>query len=83
MRNLPASTGDVRDKGSVPGLGRSSGGGNGSSLQYSRLENPTDRGAWCSTVPCGHRESDVTEATYHALFDDTHHLCSPDPVLTF
>ena len=80
MRNLPASTGDVRNKGSVPGLGRSSGGGNGSSLQYSRLENPTDRGAW---GPWGRKEPGTTEATYHALFDDTHHLCSPDPVLTF
>ena len=36
--------------GSVPGLGRSSGEGNGNPLQYSCLENPMDRGAWCATV---------------------------------
>ena len=34
------------DPGSTPGLGRSPGEGNGSSRQYSCLENPTDRGAW-------------------------------------
>ena len=36
--------------GSIPGLGRSSGEGNGSSLQYSCLEKPMDRGAWRATV---------------------------------
>ena len=41
--------GDVRDAGSIPGLGRS-GGGHGNPLQYSRLENPMDRGAWRATV---------------------------------
>ena len=34
------------DLGSIPGLGRSPGEGNGNSLQYSCLENPMDRGAW-------------------------------------
>ena len=34
------------DLGSIPGLGRSSGGGHGSPLQYSHLENSMDRGAW-------------------------------------
>ena len=38
------------DKGSIPGLGRSPGEGNGSPLQYSCLENPMDRGAWWATV---------------------------------
>ena len=37
--------------GSIPGSGRSPGEGNGNSLQYSCPENPTDRGAWQSTVP--------------------------------
>ena len=50
VKNLPASAGDIRDVGSVPGLGGSSGGGHGSLLQYSGLENPMDRGAWKSTV---------------------------------
>ena len=38
------------DTGSIPGSGRSPGGGNGNSLQYSCLENPMDRGAWRATV---------------------------------
>ena len=37
------------DGGSVPGLGRSPGGGHGTPLQYSCLENPMDRGAWRAT----------------------------------
>ena len=40
----------LRDAGSIPGLGRSSEGGHGNPLQYSCLENPTDRGAWQATV---------------------------------
>ena len=36
----------ARDPSSIPGLGRSPGEGNGNPLQYSRLENPMDRGAW-------------------------------------
>ena len=43
VKNPPASAGDIRDVGSVPGLGRSPGGGHGSSCQYSCLENPMDR----------------------------------------
>ena len=41
--NPPANTGDVRDVGLIPGLGRSSGGGHGNPLQYSCLENLMDR----------------------------------------
>ena len=50
VKNLPASTGDSRDVGSVPGLERSPGGGNGNPRQFSCLENPMDRGAWWATV---------------------------------
>ena len=50
VKNPPANAGDVRDTGSIPGLGRSSGGGHGNPLQYSRLENPMDVGAWRATV---------------------------------
>ena len=50
VKNLPASAGDIRETGSVPGLGRSPGGGHGNPLQYSCLENPMDRGAWRGTV---------------------------------
>ena len=41
---------NVGDPGSISGLGRSPGKGNGNPLQYSRLENPIDRGAWRATV---------------------------------
>ena len=46
----PASFGYIRDVGSIPGLGRSSGGGHGNALQYSCLENPMDRGTWQAIV---------------------------------
>ena len=50
VKNLPANAGDTRDVGSIPGSGRSPGEGNGNPLQYSRLENSMDRGAWRATV---------------------------------
>ena len=43
-------TGDIRVVGSIPGLGRSPGEGNGSPFQYSRLKDPIDREAWQTTV---------------------------------
>ena len=49
VKNPPANAGDVRDAGSIPGSGRFPGIGNGNPLQYSRLENPMDGGAWCDT----------------------------------
>ena len=52
IKNLPADAGDIRDLGSMAGWGRSPGGGNGTPLQHSCLENPKDRGAWQATV-CG------------------------------
>ena len=45
-----ASTYDAGDPGSIPGSGRAPGEGNGNPLQYSCLENPTDRGAWQAAV---------------------------------
>ena len=42
VKNLPANAGDMRDLGSIPGLGRSPGEGNGNPLQYSCLENSTE-----------------------------------------
>ena len=50
VKNLPANAGDIRDVGSIPGLGRSPGGGHGNPLNYSCLENPMDRGAWQAAV---------------------------------
>ena len=57
------STCNEGDMGSIPGSGRSSGGRHGSTLQYSCLENPMDKGAWQATW--GHKESDTTEETGH------------------
>ena len=50
VKNPPANAGDIGDSGSIPGSGRPSGGGNGSPLQYSCLENPMDGGDWEVTV---------------------------------
>ena len=54
------NAGDTGDLGSVPGLGRSPGGGHGNLLQYSCLENPQDRGAWRAASPRGCKELYVT-----------------------
>ena len=50
VKNLPANAGDLTDAGSIPGSGRSPGGGHGNPLQYSCLENPMYREAWRATV---------------------------------
>ena len=50
VKNPPASAGDVRDTGSIPGSGRSPGGRHENPLQYSCLENPMDIGVSWSTV---------------------------------
>ena len=59
VKNQPANAGHVGDVGSILGLGRSPGEGNGNPLQYSCLENPMDSGAWHATVH-GVTESDTT-----------------------
>ena len=61
LKNLPASAGDTGVTGSIPGSGRSPGGGHGNPLQCSCLENPMDRGTWRVTVHWGYKESDTTE----------------------
>ena len=50
VKNPCDNAGAIRDIGSIPGLGRSPGGGQGNPLQYSCLENPMDRGAQRATV---------------------------------
>ena len=49
-QTVKASAYNVEDLGSIPGLGRSPGEGNGNPLQYSYLENPMDGGAWYAAV---------------------------------
>ena len=50
VKNLPDNARDAGDRSSIPGWGRSPGGGNGNPLQYSYRENPMDRGAWWATI---------------------------------
>ena len=57
VKNTPANAGDV---GSIPGLGRSPGEGNGYQLQYSCLGNPLDRGVWRAIVHGVRKDSDTT-----------------------
>ena len=59
VKNPPASAGDTRDKGSIPGSGRSCGGGCGNPLPDSCLENPMEGGAWRAAIH-GIAESDTT-----------------------
>ena len=61
LKNLPANAGDIRDVGSIPGLGRLPGGGHDNPLQYSCLENPMDREDWWATVHRVANESETTE----------------------
>ena len=56
VKNPPANAGDIRDAGLIPRSGRSPAGGHGNPLQYSHLENPTDRGPRQFTV-CGAPQS--------------------------
>ena len=60
VKNPPANAGDIKDTGSMFGLGRSAGGRHGNPLQYSCLENPMDRGAWQGPVQGVEKESDMT-----------------------
>ena len=68
VKNPPSNAGDVRDTGLVPGWERSPGGGHGSPLQYSCLQNPIDREAWWTTV---HRVTKIG----HDLSDSAHTTC--------
>ena len=62
VKNLTASAGELRDAGTIPGSGRSPGGGNGNPLQYSCLENPMNREAWAGYSPWGPQKSDMTKS---------------------
>ena len=73
-KDLPASTGDTRDAGSIPGLGGFPGEGNGSPHEYSCLENSMDRGIWQATA-LGVTESNTTEHTRAHTDTDNTVLC--------
>ena len=62
-KELVCSVGDL---GSIPGLGRSPGGGHGNLLQYTCLENPMSRGAWRAAV-YGAAKTDITEQKAHQM----------------
>ena len=69
VKNLSADAGNTRDVGSIPGLGRSPGEGNGNPLQYSCLENHMDRGAWWATVH-GVTKSLTQQSEFHFHFSN-------------
>ena len=69
-QTVRASAYNAGDPGFIPGLGRSSGEGNGKPLQYPYLENPVDGGATDGCYsPWGHKESDMTEPLYCITLD--------------
>ena len=63
VKNLPANVADLKDTGSIPGLGRSSGGEHGNPLQYSCLENPHGQRSLEGYNPQGPTQSDATEVS--------------------
>ena len=64
VKNPPANAGDTRGADSIPELGVSLAGGNGTKLQYSCLENSMDRRAWRATVHGVTKESDKIECMH-------------------
>ena len=63
VKNLPVNAGDMKDLGSIPGPGRSPGGGHGNPFQYSCLENPHGQRSLAGYSPWGLRELDTAEET--------------------
>ena len=77
VKNLPTNAGDLRDTGSNPGSGRSSGVGHGKPLQYSCLENPMDREVWWAH---GVTESEwLKQLSMHSWFP---RIYNREPILT-
>ena len=71
VKNMSANVGDIRDAGSVLGLGRSPGGGHGNPLQYSSLENPMDRGALRATVHAVTKsQTPLSNSAYRHIYMD-------------
>ena len=72
-----ASACNAGDSGSIPGLGRSPGGGNGYPLQYSSLESPMDRAWWATYSLWGRKESDTTERLSPSLLSPSFFIHLP------
>ena len=71
-KNPSDSAGAVRDMGSIPGLGRSPGGGQGNPLRYPCLENPMDRGARRATVRAvAESQTQLQQLITHAISNKT------------
>ena len=83
VKNPPASAGDAGDMSLIPGSGRAPGEGNGNPLQYSCLENSSDRGASRAIVHGGHKRSDTIEHSHMLniapvlFWEDNSALASP------
>ena len=88
LKNLLTNTGDTEDVSLIPGLERSPVGGNDNPLQYSRLENFMDRGAWWATDHGIAKELYMTERLSACVHTHTHtvktspHLCQGQQVLS-
>ena len=86
VKNPPASAGDLRVVGSIPGSGRSPGEGHGNPFQYSRLENPLDRGIWWATVVQGVTKSRTwlrQLTTCISLLNNEMYLCPKEYMSSF
>ena len=68
VKNPPASAGDARDVGLIPGSGRSTEGEHGNPLQYSCLENPKDRGVlWAIVHRVAKSQTRLKQLSMHAV----------------
>ena len=65
VKNPPTNAGDKRDRGFIPGWGRSPGGEHGNPLQYYYLENPMERGAWWAAVHGVGKSQTQLKLTWH------------------
>ena len=74
-KNPPANADDVRDVGSIPGLGRSPGGGHGNPFQYSCLEKSMDRGAWWALESIESQRVGHNLVTEHAHMSFSYENC--------
>ena len=79
VKNPPANAGDVRDVGSIPGSGRSPGGGHGNPTPVFLPGESYGQRSLAGCSPWGCKESDMTEATSHThTHTHTHNICGLD-----